>query len=263
MDIDGRNIGKNGERKMSKGALLTGAGGGIVGAITAVIGIIWSLVQLSLASAITYFQEAVQNFYGALAFAGFNIEFVNVPLIVSEYFYTCSKVPLFSVFSLILSVLFIVSGVLTGVGFYGVYKAGGGAMGVVGLIIGVIGGSVGGTLIILGNTIASSFVFSTMPFILPIPNYLVIWGGMIILAVTFVMLGSASIVVRNSTAHPSGATAAGVLSIIGACFLLPYILVSFGDIWALIGVGLMFISFALIFVTFILWTVAFYSSRNI
>ncbi len=255
-------LGKKGERKMSKGALLTGAVGGIVGAITAVIGIIWSLVQLSLASAITYFQEAVQNFYGALAFAGFNIELVNVPLIVSEYFYTYSKVPLFSVFSLILAVLFIVSGVLTGVGFYGVYKSGGGAMGVVGLIIGVIGGSVGGTLIILGN-IASSFIFSTMPFILPIPNYLVIWGGMIILAVTFVMLGSVSIVVRNSTAHSSGATAAGVLSIIGACFLLPYILVSFGYIWALIGVGLIFISFALIFVTFILWTVAFYSSRNI
>nr|MDO8081398.1 hypothetical protein [Candidatus Freyarchaeota archaeon] len=253
---------------MARGALLTGTAGGIIGAVTAGIGIEWSKVPLLLTNTITVLQGLNQLFYGALQFASFHVDLINFlqriwPVYIYPFLVMTSRVALFSMISLILAVLFIVSGVLSGVGFYGVYKAGGGAMGLVGLIIGIIGGVAGGTLIILGNTLASFITFSTMPLLFSIPNHLVIWIGVIILALTFVVLGSASIAVRNSTAHPSAATAAGFLSILGACFLFPYILVSFGDIWALIGVGLMFVGFALIFVTFILWAVVFYSSRNI
>ena len=96
----------------------------------------------------------------------------------------------------------------------------------------------------------------------PTPNYGFIWLGFIILAVSFIVLSAASIAIRNGTANSSAAVAAGIVGIIGACFLVPFILVVVlpGIPW-LAGVFTL-IGFALIFVSFILWAVVFFSSRE-
>nr|MDO8081400.1 hypothetical protein [Candidatus Freyarchaeota archaeon] len=146
------------------------------------------------------------------------------------------------------------SGVLTGVGFYGMYQAGGGAMGVVGLIFGIIGGTAGSLLLILGNILGTPLTLFASE-----PNYLFIWIGMIILGVSFILLGVTSRVVRGSTTRPSAAAAAGTLSIIGGCFFFPYIL----D-WLLRIAGGIFtlIAFVLVLSAFIIWAAVFFGSRN-
>nr|MDO8081409.1 hypothetical protein [Candidatus Freyarchaeota archaeon] len=233
---------------MSRGALLTGTAGGIIGTITAAIGIIWSIIDVQLI--ITLFRYSTP-LYLSDAFL-----YNNLSIILTFAAAPSTSPLLFFVFSLVLGILLIVSCVLTGVGFYGLYQAGGDAMGVVGLIFGIVGGAAGGTLIILGNTILSSAPLSGTSFLFSTPNYSVIWKGMIMLAVTFILLGSASIVVRGTTTRSGTSVAAGILSIIGACLFFLFFLGDFGSIIALVGFGL-------IFVAFILWAVVFYSSRNI
>jgi len=238
---------------LSRGALLTGTAGGIIGTITAGIGVIWCIIDILLYAALmTYINFAIQFYeFGFIFLLMHNYLGYYLLMILMVAATPTSSLALFFVFSLLLGVLLIVSCILTGVGFYGVYKAGGGAMGVVGLIFGIIGGVLGGLLILLGNMLMTPVTIGASE-----PNYLFIWIGFIILALAFILMGTASIVVRDATANSSASVAAGILSIIGACLFFPYILGILGDIMALIGFGL-------IFVAFILWAVVFYSSRNI
>jgi hypothetical protein len=103
---------------MGRGALLTGMVGGIIGTIASVVGLIWSISSI--------FAE---------------VEF-------HLFFYTLSTLLIFS--TILFVALLLVSCILTGVGFYGMYKVGGGAMGVVGLIFGIIGGVASAILILIG-----------------------------------------------------------------------------------------------------------------
>jgi hypothetical protein len=125
---------------------------------------------------------------------------------------------------MVMALLLLVGCILTGIGFYGMYQAGGGAMGVVGLAFGIIGGVAGAIFLILGNVMTeirstpSVFIYITRP------NYLFIFIGFAILGVCLILMGSASIVVREATAHSAAAVAAGILSIIGGSLLFPYIL---------------------------------------
>ena len=130
-----------GERKMSREALLTGTAGGIIGTITAGIGAIWGIISIIL-------RITLSSFYA-------NVIFLLIGLIspykspfstLIDILYVLASDPsgllsLFFMFSFMLSILLIVSCILTGVGFYGVYQAGGSVMGVVGLIFGIIGGA--------------------------------------------------------------------------------------------------------------------------
>lgn len=149
-------------------------------------------------------------------------------------------------------------------------------MGIVGLIFGMIGGVIGPLFILLGNIFTSTMVVPVFiaplfdPFAgvllvtLSVPSYIVIWLGMMVLTVTFILLGSSSIAVRETTNSSSAALAAGILSIIGACFLAFYIFVQgYVPILAIIGGIFALTGFTLIFVAFILWTVVFFSSRDI
>ena len=187
------------------------------------------------------------------------------------------------VFSFVLAVLLIVSLVLSGVGFYGVYRRGGGGAGVLALIAAITGGTLGATLTTLGNilqqteyVIVVNYFLFPFPVLYPVrePNYLFVWVGMLVVAVTFILLGSASIAVRASTATPSVALAAGILSIIGACLLPLYglsmvghetihppLFLSFPLVNVAGGIFALF-AFTLILVAFVLWTVVFYSSRE-
>nr|MDO8079481.1 hypothetical protein [Candidatus Freyarchaeota archaeon] len=252
---------------MSRGALLTGTAGGIVGSVTAGVGIIWSIVfmifSVDLFNYIGYLQQSAISFS---PYAFLNILIFPYP----------SSGALFNNFLLIVSMLLVVSSILLGVGFYGVYSAGGGAMGVVGLVS-AIAGTVIGVLIIIMGVLTPTQRFVQIPIYLifppmwyipyiwwpvPVPNYLVIWIGFIVLAVTFIVLGASSIAVRGTTANSSASVAAGILAIIGACFLFPFGLVMIVAVPWLAGVFTL-IAFALITVAFMLWAVVFFSSREI
>jgi hypothetical protein len=232
---------------LAKAAFLTGIFGGIIGSVTAGIGIIWGISSVLLINEL-------------------NTTFVAIyPVPQNE--------PLFILLSILLAILLVVSGVLTGVGFYGMYQTGGGAMGVVGLISGIIGSSLGAFFIFLGNIITGTKYVFNIDFILygftssppplfimistmVVPQFFFIGVGVIIIAITFIMFGATSIAARKTTTRPSVSIATGILSVIGGCFLLPYILGVLGGILAQIGFGLLFIAF-------VLWAVVFYSSKQI
>ena len=216
---------------------------------------IWSIVNTlflqDFSFYVLYLQTDVLLVYFYVVFPMFGVEYPP-----SGFYLT--------VFSFVLAVLLIVSLVLSGVGFYGVYRRGGGGAGVLALIAAITGGTLGATLTTLGNITGNHSIIpcfcsngGTYFFNLPVyvgPNYLFVWVGMLVVAVTFILLGSASIAVRASTATPSVALKAGIISIIGACFLgfppIPWL----WFFWLL--------AFTLMLVAFVLWTVVFYSSRE-
>ena len=200
---------------MGRGALLTGVAGGIIGTIAAVTGIIWFIVWF----------------------------FVPPEYIIVPYFFLVpvGPSPLLIAVSVIFVALLVVACILTGIGFYGMYTAGGGAMGIVGLIFGIIGGAAFGILFLIGTFLPyDSFSYYTP---------LLIWGwiGLIILGVSFIIMGSASIVVREYSIHSGTAVAAGILSIIGGSCLILYLA-------SIIG-------FVLLFVAFLLWAIVFYGTE--
>nr|MDO8080504.1 hypothetical protein [Candidatus Freyarchaeota archaeon] len=183
---------------MSKGALLTGVAGGIIGAITTGLGIAWMLISLAIASDLWILLFGPTLFYVAL--------------------------------SILTGALIVVTCILTGIGFYGVGQIGGGAMGTAAMIIGIVLGSASGILLVLGLVVAGILAAIST----------------ITLMVTFIIFGTASISMRESTMNPSASLAAGIISIIGGVFVF---------IFGIIGYGLMFVSF-------IIWAIVFYSSRE-
>ncbi len=201
--------------------MLTGTAGGIIGTITMFIAIIWSIVYP------LYWLDLIS--YGS------NLEYLSVytgwpAIFVMPYpYYTES---LFFVLVLLLVVLLIVTSILVGIGFYGTYRIGGGAMGTAALIVSIIGTTIAAIIIFLGSTalkdIYHQFIniypypwatpeemFSYLYLPVYLPGFLWIWLGCIILGVTFIVMGAASIVVREVTGHSSSGMAGGILSIIG------------------------------------------------
>lgn len=113
---------------MSRGALLTGTAGGIIGTLPSGIGIVWSITNIQLylemQSRINLYNllslmdmlATFYDFYGGSSFIYFlfilqPMSYPPTPFLLLSF-----------IFSLIVSILLIVSGILTGVGFYGVYK---------------------------------------------------------------------------------------------------------------------------------------------
>jgi hypothetical protein len=200
---------------MGRGALLTGVAGGIIGTIAAVIGIVWFIFAF---------------FIGP--------ELFIVPYV--GFIYTGPSALAIGI-SILFVALIIVACILTGIGFYGMYTAGGGAMGIVGLIFGIIGGVAAGILFLIGTFLPYD------PFSYYTPILAWGWIGLIILGVSFIIMGSASIVVREYSMHSGTAVAAGILSIIGGSCLIVYII--------------SFIGFVLLFVAFLLWAIVFYGTE--
>lgn len=178
---------------MSRGALLAGTAGGIIGTIASVLGMAWLIVYLMP---------------GPESFLFIYIGPSMVQIVISIIFMS----------------LLLVACVLTGIGFYGLYTLGGSSMGVVALIFGIISGS---AFLVLGliALFTNAIIFA--------------WIGMLILLVSFIIIGVASIVLRDFTTHPGTALAAGILSIIGGILL----------------------GFAFLFVAFLLWAIVFYTAE--
>jgi hypothetical protein len=257
---------------MSRTTLLTGTAGGVMGAIMALLGMTWSIITILLIG------ETNQNIIVASLLA------YNVPLL--QPLISTSMLLWFSVFSLILAIFLIVSGILTGVGFYGLHTAGGGPMGVVGLILSIVGSSAGAAFIILGSILFSpiyipsyystststgtSTMFSFFPVI--VPAFLIVWIGVLILTGTFIVLGVASIAVRRVTNRTGLAATSGILSIVGGAFLFLYTLFAIGTSsvgylsliggTAMAGIFFTLIGFVLLFIAFLMWAIVFYSSST-
>lgn len=187
---------------MSRGAILTGFAGGIIGAITSALGIVWFAVALSMAA----------NFWVSIFSPFLGVD------------------PLILALVMIVAILFVVTCILVGVGFYGIGQIGGGSMGTAALIVGIVLGSAAGVLLILGV-----YAFSLLSTI-----------SYVVLGVTFIIFGAASISMREFTMRPSASMAAGIIGIIGGVLVI------------LLGV----LGDALMFVSFIIWAVVFYSSRE-
>nr|MDO8079262.1 hypothetical protein [Candidatus Freyarchaeota archaeon] len=239
---------------MSK-ALLIGTVGGIIGTITAAVGIMWVISVNTLLNEIYNYLVELAPFVNTV------ISWIPTPLYTGPWPQPIfSSWPLFGLLSSILAMLLIVTGILIGIGFYGTYKIGGGAPGVVGLIFGIIGGIAGALLITIGNT-TPGYMSAVAPFdevYVPVisvttPNFNFIWASFGVLALAFIIIGAASISVRETTNIPSASMAAGILSIIGAVAFLV------GSIIHLIPP---IVGFGLTLVSFILWAVVFYSSRE-
>jgi hypothetical protein len=250
---------------MSRSALLTGTAGGAIGAIMAIMGMVWSIVTILLTG------EINQNIGAASLLSWIPILAYTISLSMYLWFF---------VFSLILAILLVVSGILLGVGFYGLHTAGGGPMGVVGLILGIVGSSAGAALIILGSLLPNqifvpSYIIGSPYFVssnIPIPSFLFIWIGVIILAGTFIVLGVASIATRRVTNRTGLAATSGILSIVGGAFLFLYTLFAIGTTslgflsligaTAMAGIFFTLIGFLLLFIAFLMWSVVFYSSST-
>lgn len=245
---------------MSRVALLIGTIGGIVGIITAAMGGIWVLIYNILLKEIYnylwYLQVILSIIFPFPAVEPWPRSYSGLwPLPIFPSW------PLFGVSSSILAMFFIVTGILIGIGFYGTYKIGGGAMSVVGLIFGIIGSTLGALIIIIGNTTIGSMSASIMfemsyvsAFSVPTPNFTLIWVGYIVLGFTFIILGAASIKIRYMTEKPSDSRAAGALSILGAIFFMGGLLME--GLMLFFGCGLMLLAF-------IFWAIVFYSSKEL
>ncbi|MEM2146481.1 MAG: hypothetical protein QW279_14050, partial [Candidatus Jordarchaeaceae archaeon] len=120
---------------MARGALLTGTAGGIIGTITAGIGVTWSIIQIQLYLEV----QSYRNLYYLISlmdmlasiYNHFTYIFDALSFYLELMAYPSTPTLLLYIFSLILSILLIASGILTGVGFYGFHQAGGGAIGIV------------------------------------------------------------------------------------------------------------------------------------
>jgi hypothetical protein len=243
---------------LARGALLTRTVGSIIGALCGFIGIVWSITDIHYISEIWSALSGNSSLFFTILY--FNLPFSQYLIFATIFGQLLTpSAGLFSGLSMILALLLLVGCILTGIGFYGMYQAGGGAMGVVGLAFGIIGGVAGSVLLILGNVMAIRTMIDIFVWV-TVPQYLFIFIGFVILGVSFILMGSASIVVREATAHSGAAAAAGILSIIGGSLLFIYVLALFsiiiGDIFTMIG-------FILILTAFILWTAVFYGSRNV
>jgi hypothetical protein len=240
------------KRKLDRGALLVGVVGGIIGAVAGGIGIIWSIID------ILYMQELIRTLNDpfliirSIYFSPYPVTYVSIP--------TSTGTLLFE-FSIMLAILFMVGGTLTGVGFYGVYKEGGGNMGLVGLISGIIGGVIGGIFLILGNLLQVQSGPSLGPIFLSVltPNYFDFFIGLAVLGIALILLGVASRAVRIMIAHPSASATAGSLSIVGGCLLFPYIL---NYLAATLGDIPLLFAFPLILSAFAIWAAVFHGSRT-
>lgn len=242
---------------MSRVAFLTGTVGGIMGTIASFVGIIWAIIWNTFKRDIEIYAYQLSGYINYL-FYDPSMMFYRPPFPYPPLIYPSGSS--FYIFSSLLVVFLIMTGVLLSVGFYGTYKIGGGGMSLVGLIFSLIGMSLGALFIVLGNLIVE-YTPSVVPvsdfFIilisLPIPNSNIFGIGFLTMALTFIILGVTSISVRYIIESPSVSLAAGIISIVGAVFFI------IGFFWYVLQI----IGFGLVFIVFILWAAVFYSSRNL
>jgi hypothetical protein len=247
-------------------SITAGVFGAVIGLVSIIVGILWSLQYYALASlhqtAVTI-QNLLYVFEEHTFFIGF--------------FHTLQLNGAISGFvgvTAVLGILLLITLILVGVGLYGIGKIQGKAMGTVGLVIGIIGAILTLALLILGaaaggttHTLTSIWVLMNLNWIISMPlnpgkiMFLVLmsgvpsvsasllWLGLLVLGITVIIFGAAFIVMRDSVDSSGLAVAAGVLYIIGGIFLFAGVLVP----W---------LAFIIFFVSFIMSALIFFQARE-
>ncbi|MEM2984072.1 MAG: hypothetical protein QXL24_02535 [Candidatus Jordarchaeaceae archaeon] len=247
-------------------SITAGVFGAVVGLVSTIVGILWSLQYYALASlhqtAVTI-QNMLYVFEELTFFIGF---FHNLQL--------NSAISGFLGVTAILAILLLVTLILVGLGLYGIGKIEGKTMGTVGLVIGIIAAILILLLLILGvtaggtvHTLTSIWVLRNLGWVISMPlnpgkiMFLVLmsgvpsvstsllWLGLLVLGITVIIFGATFILMRETLSSPGLAVAAGVLYIISGIFLFAGVLVP----W---------LAFIILFVSFIMSALIFFQARE-
>nr|MDO8080499.1 hypothetical protein [Candidatus Freyarchaeota archaeon] len=263
---------------MARATFLAGITGGIVGSIAAIIGVIWCIYSTLFLMNYSHYTVDIAMYayyFGAIIpIMGYYVIFAASGMYAILPIHSINAS--LSMWTMILGIFLVASSILIGIGFFGMYRASGNSMGVVGLITSIAGSSVGSLLIYLGVIsqqlqtpysitygIIIFIIFPIVFFVQPIyiPNLLYLWLGLTVLGVTFILLGVCTISLSKHTGNVSASKAAGALSIVGGILLFPYILVWL-RLYDTVGSATALIGFLVILITFILWAAVYYSSRK-
>lgn len=163
-----------------------------------------------------------------------------------------SKLFLFFDLALITSLVFAVGGIMTGYGFYGLYKQEQNTMNLIAAISLMVGFGLIAVIIPLGTfpqTTISSWTYLLyyhFSQIIPLTEFTMSWGfplslmvSALIIVVVYIILGTAMIVVREKTPKPDLMLAAGILTIIGGLLFI-----------GIIGIVLIFVAYILLALEF-------------
>lgn len=240
----------------SRRSLLAGVIGGVLGTISMGVGALWSLIFYLFGIDLGKFVVGLVSLVGFLTGRwnpwAFFISGVWYPSVFSPY--PSHLELLFFILSVVLGVSLIIHGVLTGLGFNGALRIVGNAdMGMLSLITSSIGGSLAGTLIILGDTVVKLNPYAPLmhppnPIVVPVdfPHPMLLTIGCFVLGLTFMVLGVTTFSIRGLTPLPKAAQTAGILSIISGALLC--------TVWCL--------GFSLMVMSMILWTKIFISLKE-
>ncbi len=256
-------------REMSRRLMLTGTVGGVIGTITGSIGILWIATYFIFLNKLSY-----EYTFSVICFL-----YLFGPFIGQFFFPSLFPAFLelvFLILTILLGISLIITSIMVGLGFYGLSEQGAGGIGGAALITGVSGTSVAAILLVLADTVFREFHLSSLylfyypyyyyPIYLYIytPGSLFIWYSLIVLGITFFVLGLVSVLARDSTPSLNSAVAAGILSIIGGILLIQcsytFILTNF----SLIIPGYLYLgipSFATLIACGIFWAYMFHSSK--
>jgi len=240
----------------SRRSLLAGVIGGVLGTISVGVGALWSLIFYLFGIDLGKFVVGLVSLVGFLTGRwnpwAFFISGVWYPSVFSPY--PSHLELLFFILSVVLGPSLIIYGVLTGLGFNSALRIVGNAdMGTLSLIASSIGGSLAGTLIILGDTVVKLNPYTPLmhppnPIVVPVdfPHPMLLTIGCFVLGLTFMVLGVATFSIRGLTPLPKAAQTAGILSIMSGALLC--------TVWCL--------GFSLMVISMILWTKIFISSKE-
>ncbi|MEM3593171.1 MAG: hypothetical protein QXS27_00415 [Candidatus Jordarchaeaceae archaeon] len=137
-------------------AMVIGAVGAIVGAVTAIMGIVWSFVAHTFLLEINIYLLQLSYYLSAVVPGTGLYGSVPHPIL---YYPTSGY--LFGIYSFILSVLLVSTGIMIGVGFYDTYLSGGRTMGLAVFIFSILGTASSALLIIMGN-LTTGYNFSAV-----------------------------------------------------------------------------------------------------
>ncbi|MFB0562840.1 MAG: hypothetical protein ACETWM_16705 [Candidatus Lokiarchaeia archaeon] len=208
---------------MSKEPEYSGVTGGVLGIITAIVGLLWIVVLLSFIPDLMNYANIV-NFMAGPPIFGLSVYNGIIASLIVPY---PTSYNLLVMMSIIVVVPLMVFGASIGLGFRRLLK--GGAVGSLYFACGLVGLLIAVVLILMGvmfqTTIIHQFLILhglTAIFTpIRIPEFLYTWMGLIVLGIVLIILGVASVRVRHSVERRDSALAAGALSIVsGAVFTL-------------------------------------------
>ncbi len=216
-------------------SITAGVFGAVMGLLTAIAGVLWSLQYYAIDS---MHQSAVTIQSLLLVFGEFEIFIGGIQNIMLS-----NAISSFAFLTIIFVLFALLTLILMGVGLYGIGKIEGRAMGTVSLVVGIIGAILALILLLAGalaggttHTMSSIWMIINLPAVLdevlwiiilsfslaagvPTVSVASLWLGLLIIGITMIIFGATFITMRETLASPGLSVATGVLAIIAGIFL--------------------------------------------